>query len=333
MIEQVLARENMEQAWAAVEANKGGPGIDGVTLARWARNLESNLARLSEQVRTNTYRPNRPKRFWVAKKGGGWRELSRLTVADKVLQRAVLNVLEGPFEARFLNCSHGYRPNRSTATAIQQVLSYRDRGLTWVLDADIAACFDSLNHELLMGLLRRVVDDDDDGWHILNLTAAWLRAGAARKSQLPKAQKPKGQTPTVEAGGEKIPTLKSPSAKVGVPMGAVLSPLWCNVYLHQLDARLTTAGWRLVRYADDFVVLTASEAEAHEARAATEEALRALRLELSPRKTQVVSFDEGFDFLGVTFYRDTYSYEWEKKRIEVKGRNIRWLYRHAPEFY
>jgi retron-type reverse transcriptase len=329
MIEQVLRRENMEQAWAAVRANKGGPGVDGVTLARWERNLESNLSRLSEQVRTNTYHPNRPKRFWVARKDGGWRELSRLTVADKVLQRAVLNVLEAPFEARFLNCSHGYRPNRSTATAIQQVLGYRDRGLGWVLDADITACFDSLDHELLMGLLRRVVDD----WHILNLTALWLKAGTGRKSQIPKAQKPKGQTPTVEEGGEKPPTPKSPSAKVGVPMGGVLSPLWCNVYLHQLDARLTSAGWRLIRYADDFVVLTGSEAGAHEARAATERALADLRLTLSERKTQVTSFEAGFDFLGVRFYRDTYSYDWEGKRVEVKGRNIRWLYRHGPQFY
>jgi retron-type reverse transcriptase len=105
------------------------------------------------------------------------------------------------------------------------------------------------------------------------------------------------------------------------------------VYLHQLDARLTTAGWRLIRYADDFVVMTDNEAGAHRARAATEAALQGLRLELSPRKTQVTSFEAGFDFLGVRFYRDTYSYDWQGKRVEVKGRNIRWLYRHVPQFY
>ena len=310
MIDQILAWANMEMAWEEVRANRGAPGIDGVTLARWERNRAANIERLCVQVRTNTYHPNRPKRFTVMKKGGGTRELARLTVTDKVLQRAVLNVAGPAFEARFLPCSHGFRQNRSVATAVQQVLNYRDHGLRWVLDADIAACFDHLDHELLLGLARRVVDD----WHILNLLALWLKAGSVKQ----------------------IPNLKSqiPNQKtVGVPMGAVISPLLCNVLLHQLDARLTTAGWRLVRYADDFVILTESEEAAMRALKATETTLNALRLQLSARKTRVVSFDEGFTFLGVTFYRDRYTYEWQQKRIEIEGRNVRWLYRHAPAFY
>ena len=108
--------------------------------------------------------------------------------------------------------------------------------------------------------------------------------------------------------------------------------MWCNVYLHQLDARLITTGWHLVRYADDFVIMTGTEAEAIGEQTA-QDILSDLRLELSARKTRIVSFDAGFDFLGVTFYRDTYSYTWEQKRIEVQGRNVRWLYRHLPKFY
>ncbi len=300
MIDRILERENMELAWEQILANKGGPGIDGVTLARWARNWEANIERLRMQVRTNTYRPNRPKRFLVRKKGGGTRELSRLTISDKVLQRAVLNVLEQPFEKRFLDCSHGYRPRRSVATAVEQVLEYRDRGLVWVLDADITACFDSLDHKVLMRFVRQVVQD----WFVLNLMELWLKAGRKHRRKA-----------------------------VGVPMGGVISPLWCNVYLHEFDLRLTQGRWQLVRYADDFLVLTPSLEHARRAREVVANVLGELRLELAAQKTQVVSFDEGFQFLGVTFHRDSYAYTWEKKRIEVRGRNLRWLYRHSPQFY
>ncbi len=321
MIEQVLSWDNMCAAWQQVKANQGAPGVDEVTLKRWERNWETNLERLRRQVRTNTYCPNRPKRFVVAKKDGGERVLSRLTVTDKVIQRAALNVLDPVFEARFLSCSHGYRVRRSVATAIQQVLAWRDRGLGWVLDADIAACFDSLDHEVLTGLIRRGVND----WTVLNLMNLWLKAGKS-KTPSSKSQNPKSQNPNPKS---EIKNQKS----VGVPMGAVLSPLWCNIYLHQLDARLTTAGWRLVRFADDFVALTATRAEAERALAATEAILQTLKLTLSPTKTRITSFDEGFKFLGVTFYRDTYSYTWEQKQIEVQGRNVRWLFKHTPIHY
>ena len=336
MIEQVLAWGNMCEAWQQVEAAKSAPGVDEVTVKRWARNWETNLHRLIDQVRTNTYHPNRPRRFKVAKKDGTYRELSILTVTDRVMQRAVLNVVNPLFDVRFLDCSHGYRANRSVATAVNQVLCWRDKGLRWVVDADIASCFDSLDHEVLMSLLQRVVKDAV----LLNVMGLWLKVGAKKKnskSQNPNIQNPKIQNSNVpnpkfvvsEAEPSETANLKS----VGVPLGAVISPLWCNVYLHQLDARLITTGWHLVRYADDFVVMTQTEAEAQRVMKATQHILNDLRLELSARKTRIVSFDEGFDFLGVTFYRDTYSYTWEQKRIEVQGRNVRWLYRHLPKFY
>lgn len=300
MIEAILSRPNMDMAWEVIQANKGAPGIDGITLARWGRNWEANIERLRYQVKTNTYYPNRPKRFIVRKKDGGDRELSMLTVADKVMQRAVLNVIEDVFDKHFLDCSHGYRPRRSVATATQQVLSYRDRGLRWVLDADIAACFDSLDHAILMTLIRRVVKD----WFVLNLMGLWLKAGRKYRHQA-----------------------------VGVPVGAVLSPLWCNIYMHQLDARLAMARWKVVRYADDFIILTASQEEAQHAMKATATILASLKLELSPQKTSIVSFEEGFTFLGIHFYKNTYTYTWEEKQITVSGRKLRWLYKHIPYFY
>ncbi len=300
LIQTILSRPNMTEAWEQVRANKGKPGSDQVTLARWGRNWEANIERLRQQVRANTYVPNRPKRFAVKKRDGGTRELSLLTVTDKVMQRAVLNVIDARFDARFLPCSHGYRQKRSVGTAVEQVLNYRDGGLRYVLDADIEACFDSLDHEVLMGLFSHEIVD----WHVLNLARLWLKAGRKYRNQA-----------------------------VGVPLGAVLSPLWANLYLHPLDSWLTGLGFKLVRYADDFLVLCGSEAEAHNARAAVEAALAHLKLRLSERKTSITHFDQGFVFLGVTFFKDTYAYTWEQKRVEVRGRQLNILYKHLPRYY
>lgn len=300
LISLILAPENLALAWQKVLEKKGSPGLDGVTVERWQRNWEANLERLRQQVKTNTYKPNRLKRFYVAKKNGGRRELCILTIADRVLQRAVLNVLDPIYDRRFLTCSHGYRQNHSVATAVQQVLEWRDRGLIWVLDADIEACFDSLDHGILLNLLRRVISD----WHVLNLMQLWLKAGRREKS-----------------------------LAVGVPMGAVLSPLWANITLHQMDARLSCAGWKLVRYADDFIILTKSRADAEKALAETRTVLQSLKLDLSERKTSITSFNQGFDFLGVHFQHDTYSYLWQEKRITIQGRKLRWLYSYHPDFY
>lgn len=328
MLNAVLARPNLIDAWEQVRANKGAPGIDAVTLARWGRNWEANLDRARQQVRTNTYRPNRPKRFKVLKADGTFRTLSILTVTDRVLQRAVLNVLEPIFEDRFLNCSFGYRPRRSVANAITTVVRRRERGLRVVLDADIERCFDNLDHGLILELMRPLTPDAA----VLNLMAAWLKAGAA----------PAG--PADLAAGEPAPAAidlpddgqgskSKAGTRRGVPLGAVLSPLWCNVVLHELDAALTRAGWALVRYADDFVVQTRTEAEARQAAVETAAALRGLKLRLHPRKTCLTTFDAGFRFLGVDFKGDTYEYVSARKRIKVKGPTTRLLYDHRPEWY
>ncbi|CAG1009928.1 Group II intron-encoded protein LtrA [Anaerolineae bacterium] len=311
MLDQVLSRSNLIDAWEEVRANKGAPGSDAVTLKRWGRNWETNLERLRQQVRTNTYHPNRPRRFKVLKKDSTFRELSILTVTDRVLQRAVLNVLEPICEQRFLNCNFGYRPRRSVANAITSVVRWRERGCGWLLDADIEKCFDSLEHALILELLKPDVPDV----MVLNLIARWLKAGTKPT--------PSSAPPRCDRG----------EGRVGVPLGAVLSPLLCNVVLHEMDAALTRAGWALVRYADDFVVLTHSEAEAQQAARETAAALRDLKLNLHPHKTQITSFTQGFCFLGVDFKDDTYAYVYQQKQIKVKGPNTRFLYDHWPQFY
>ncbi|MBI4770977.1 MAG: RNA-directed DNA polymerase [Chloroflexi bacterium] len=310
-IREVLARPNLELAWGQVRANKGAPGVDEVTVKRWERNWQENLDRLSHMVRTNTYHPNRPRRFRVLKKDGTFRELSILTVSDRVLQRAVLNALSPAFEAVFLEGSCGYRPERGVATAVQKVVEAREAGYRYVFDADIEGCFENLDHALILQGLRQVVNNAT----LLRLVELWLEAGRNLKSQ----------TSNLKAEGQK--------RKRGIPLGSVISPLLCNVALHPLDLALERSGRPWVRYADDFVVLARSLAQADGAWELVEAALAELHLELKLSKTWVTSFQKGFRFLGVVFEGDRYWYIKQGQRVEGRGKDVRPLWTWPPEEY
>jgi group II intron reverse transcriptase/maturase len=299
MIKQILSKHNLEDAWNDVQARKGAAGVDKVSVKRWGRNWEERLVGLRQAVLANTYQPAPLERYSVLKKSGGYRHLTNLTVTDKVLQRAVLNVLDDVFDPLFLPCSYGYRKGRSTADAVEAICALRDAGLVWVLDADIDECFPSLDHMLLVEFVREQVDDAI----VLRLIEGWLRTGR-----------------------------RDPDVARGIPMGAVISPLLCNVYLHRLDATLVRAGWQVIRYADDFVVLCRTEGEAHAARDDAARALAAIEMQLEPHKTAVTCFDAGFDYLGVHFERDEYSYTWAGKRITVEGDFPDFLFAYGPGY-
>lgn len=304
-IRQVLDRANLERAWFQVRANQGAPGVDEVSVARWERHWQENLDRLSHQVRTSTCKPSRPRRFRVLKKNGGYRELSILTVSDRVLQRAALNALEPACERLFLNGSYGYRAERSVAHVVEQTLQARDRGWEWVVDADIHDCFNQLPHAVILEQVRRLVSNRT----LLRLIEQWLALDARRG---PKAQ---------------------PAQRIGIALGAVISPVLCNLALHPLDEALERGGWRWLRYADDFVVLARSADEAWRAWDAAEQALAALGLRLNPEKSRLTTFAEGFTFLGVTFKGDTYSFVYNGRTVTVKGRNVTVLWNHIPDGY
>jgi group II intron reverse transcriptase/maturase len=198
-----------------------------------------------------------------------------------------LQVLMQRFEGKFLSCSYGYRPKRSLYHAVGAVIRYRDRGHGWLLDADIDNCFDSLDHGVLWPLIEQEVWDPA----VLRLLGQWLEVGVVDRKN-----------------GK------------GVSQGMPISPLLCNIYLHELDVRLALRARRaLVRYADDFVVLERSREEAERCWELTDGYLAEIKLALKPAKTAIATFDEGFDFLGVHFQGDSYSYTWEEKRIEVSG--------------
>lgn len=292
LLERILAADNLAAAWEAVAANEGMPGVDRVAIGRFARNWEERVTRLAAEVRAGTYRPAPLRVRFIPKRDGGRRRISIPTVADRVLQRAALEVLLPHFDRKFLSCSYGYRPKRGVAQAVAAVIRYRDRGLRWVAEADIDDCFGSLDHEILLGLLGLEVPD----WRVMQLMRGWLDVGRPQDG-----------------------------VARGIALGMPISPLWANVYLHEMDWQLVRDRWPLVRYADDFVILAESEQMGQRALELVADVLARLKLRLEPTKTRVSSFSDGFEFLGVRFQGDEYSFLWQEKRVTVQGK-FNWLW-------
>jgi group II intron reverse transcriptase/maturase len=300
LIYRILHPDNMRLAWEEVADNRGMPGVDNVSIRRFRHNWEERLATLEYEVRTNRYKPSHLRVRRIPKQAGGFRRIAIPTVADRVMQRAVLEILDPLFDREFLTCSYGYRRGRSLHNALPAIIALRDRGYGWVLDADIDAYFDNINHELLFELVAQKVDDPV----VMQLIKGWVDIGRPHKSR-----------------------------PAGIPMGACISPLLANIYLHQMDRQLVMGRWNLIRYADDFIVLAQSEAQAHRAKIVVEEILDNLHLTFEPAKTRIASFKEGFDFLGIRFYRDEYSFTWRDKEVIVDG-DVNWLFSHyAPSGY
>lgn len=299
--EHILDFTNLRLAWEEVAENKGAPGVDDISLKRWRRNWEERLVKLRSEVKANTYQPRPLRRFTVPKKDGSLREISILTVTDRVLQRAVLRVIDDIFDRKFLDCSYGYRAGRGLREAIPAILEHRDAGRRWVLDADIDNCFNSFDHALLMEFIRQEITDAS----VLILIEKWLKSGR-----------------------------REPDKPIGIPLGAVLSPLFCNIYLHRLDEFLTQQGYHLVRYADDFCVFCLTRKEALAAWKDTTRILERLHLRLETAKTNLTHFEQGFDYLGIHFYRDTYTFITQDKRVEVRGAFDPFLfYDYVPDRY
>ncbi len=278
LIDKVYALPNLWEAWQQVRANQGAAGIDKMSVEKFGERALERLEQLSADLRNKSYRPQPVRRVLIPKNGGGQRPLGIPTVRDRIVQQALLQVLEPIFEAKFSNRSHGFRRERGCATALRVVDRAVRHGYGWVVDADIETFFDTVDHEKLLEALNEEVADAS----VLKLIRQILRAGVV----LPEA-------------AEVEPT------ELGTPQGGPASPLLANIYLHRLDERMVEAGYGLVRYADDFVIFAKSESEATAALPLAREVLEGeLGLTLHPEKTRVVSVAEGFAFLGFHYFRD-----------------------------
>jgi RNA-directed DNA polymerase len=237
LIDKVHSMRNLRAAFAKVKANQGAAGVDHQTIEMFESDLEANLERLSRELAEGRYRPQAVRRKWIPKLGTKeLRPLGIPTVRDRVVQTALRNVLEPIFERDFAEHSYGFRHERSQKDALRVVVKLLKAGHAWVVDADLKNYFDTIPHDKLMGRVKEKVADG----RVLELIEAMLKQGV-------------------------MDGLEDWTPEEGTPQGSVISPLLSNIYLDALDHEMAELGYEMIRFADDFVILCESEAEAREA--------------------------------------------------------------------
>ena len=394
---QLCQPEILHTAWRKVRANKGGPGRDGVTIQQFEADLTKHLRQLSREIAEERYYPLPVQQFTMKKANGSTRELSVLALKDRIVQRAVCDLISPIYEAKFLDCSFAYRPNRGVPHAIAQVAAIRAEGYEWVVHTDIQNFFDRMDTHLLMRFLRASLKEP----LIIRLIQMWLdMGGILQPPKLPTwsthientvhhlgegveqvinqivhrtpnyghyneyqntliedewtVDEPEIAThaaPLAQTGKEMltnlgrdglllllanakrlskplatkqllivaplvVAALAAPTVgsivkermnrprKIGIIQGSPLSPLLANIYLHPFDKAMKRAGIRMVRYADDLLLLCRSEGRARHALQHAQKQLATLKLELNPKKTQIADFNTGIEFIGHIFDAD-----------------------------
>jgi len=274
LMDKVYAPANLEAAWRKVQTNKGSAGVDHMTVRQFAAHETEELVRLQELLSTGRYTPRPVLRVQIPKGEGKTRPLGIPTVRDRVVQTAVRNAIEPIFERDFAEHSYGFRPRRGARGALKQVVAWLEEGFRYVVDADIKSYFDTIPKEALMAHVRERIADG----RVLSLIRSFLDQQIMEDLAL--------WTP-----------------ESGTPQGAVLSPLLANIYLNPLDHRMSGLGYRMVRYADDFVVLCKTREEAEAALEEVRGFMDKAGLTLHPDKTRIASLDAGdqFEFLGYRF--------------------------------
>ena len=292
LIDKVYRLENLRSAYAQVRQNAGSAGIDGQSVASFESRQEQQLLELEEELRTESYRPAAVKRVWIPKPGSEEkRPLGIPAVRDRVVQTALRNVIEPIFERGFAEHSYGFRPEKGAKDALRRVDELLKSGYHWVVDADIKGYFDNIPHQKMMKKIENKISDG----RVLRLIESYLKAGV------------------IETCKEWTPTER------GTPQGGVVSPLLANVYLNDMDWLLASHGMEMVRYADDFVVLSKTQAEAEKALEVLRQWMEAAELQLHPMKTKIVDATQkgGFEFLGYHFERHV---KWPRRKSENKLR-------------
>jgi len=270
LLEQIADSANLTSAWVKVRANAGAAGIDGQTITAFAADAERQLAGLRRRLLSaERYVPPPVRRVEIPKPDGRSRPLGIPTVADRVVQQATVQVIGPLFEQRFLPCSFGYRPDKGAQQAVLWVREAIRRGDRWVAEFDIVGFFDNLRHPRLLAEVAKVVEDVE----VLGLVRRWLNAGVLTDQGLQ-------------------------ARETGTPQGGVISPLLANIYLHRLDVELREAGFRLIRYADDFLVLADRRWKVEAADRLVRRIVADIGLEVAEAKSGIVAVRDGFEFLG-----------------------------------
>jgi RNA-directed DNA polymerase len=273
--DKVYAERNLRAAFGSVWRKRGAPGVDGQTVTQFDQDLESELARLGEELRSGRYRRQPARRVWLPKPGTvEKRPLGIPTVRDRTVEAALRNVLAPIWEQDFAPSSYGFRVGRGCPEAVQRVEELLAAGYLWCVDCDLKSYFDTIPHEGLMGLIQQRIADGK----VLRLLEQCLQAGVMAELN------------------------RWEPSEQGTPQGAVISPLLANLYLNPLDHEMARRGWQMVRYADDLVVLCRSQSEAQRVLGFLQEWTEQAGLRLHPTKTRIAhGIEEGFEFLGWQF--------------------------------
>lgn len=277
LLDRILNRDNLNLAFKQVKKNKGAPGVDGMTVEELGTYMVLNKDEIISQIRQRKYQPSPVLRVEIPKPNGGIRLLGIPTVKDRVIQQAIAQVLTPIFDKKFSEYSYGFRPNRYAEMAILQALEYINDGHDWIVDIDLERFFDTVNHDRLMNLVAKTVEDGD----VISLIRKFLVSGV----QIDEDYK---------------------ETVIGTPQGGNLSPLLSNIMLNELDRELEGRGLRFVRYADDCIIMVKSEMAARRVmRSVTRFIEEKLGLVVNVTKTKVTRPNEpSMKFLGFGFFKD-----------------------------
>ena len=283
LLEKILEKENLNKAYKHVKANKGAPGVDGVTVDEAYESITQNKEKWLHQIRKRTYKPQPVRRVQIPKENGTMRNLGIPTVFDRIIQQAIVQVLSPIFEEQFSETSYGFRPGRCCENAVIKALEYLNDGYEWIVDIDLERFFDTVDQDRLINIIMRTIKDGN----VVSLIRKYLSAGVMDK----------GVTKVTEKG---------------TPQGGNLSPLLSNIMLNELDKELEARGLRFVRYADDCIILVKSEKAANRVlETITKYIEKKLGLKVNAEKSKVTRPTKT-KYLGFSFWKDTKG-KWKPK--------------------
>lgn len=294
LIDKVYRKENLKEAYKKVRRNNGAPGIDGETVSDYGDKLDTNIELLHVELKTGEYKASPVKRVEIEKPDGGIRLLGIPTVKDRIVQQAVVNIIEPIFEEIFHESSYGYRPRRSPQMAVAKAERFLNKyGLTEAVDMDLSKCFDTLDHELIIDAIAEKISDGK----VLKLIRHFLESGVITDGAFTETT-------------------------VGSPQGGVISPLISNIYLNKFDQKMKSKGIRIVRFADDILIFAKDTMSAGNYKTyATKILEKELKLKVNVEKTKLTNVRDGVSFLGFVI-RSKYVFIDEKriKRFKDKVR-------------